>query len=183
MKQIRQRRILIVFLLIVTGAGVSCGTDGPGDGYRKLYEAVKSKNTAAIKARMTKKTHDFAEMASKRNNTPIEKVFENGFTATTFAEDLPEIRDERVKVNMGAVEVWNANDRRWEDLPFIKEDGEWKLAVGDLFMGSYKSPGKGRSTREAEAANVVSNRGMPPNPPADANTSEQGNAGAKTDAK
>ena len=58
---------------------------------------------------------------------------------------------------MGAVEVWNSRDSKWEDLPFVKEDGMWKLAVGDVFAGSYQSPGMGLDRKEKEAANAVAN--------------------------
>lgn len=132
------------------------------ESYKKLYEAVKSKNTEAIKGQMTKKTQEFALMVSQKNAKPIDEVFANGFTATTFAESLPQMRDERVNENFGALEVWNAKDKRWEDLPFIAEDGTWKLAVGEAFAGSFKSPGKGRALKEAEAANVQSNNSMVP---------------------
>lgn len=145
------------------------GSASPTEAYKALYAAVKSKDTEAIKARMTKKTQEFAQMVAQRNNNPIEKVYENGFTATTFAESLPEIRDERVSGNMGAVEVWNARDSRWEDLAFINEDGGWKLAVGEQFAGSFKSPGKGRDQREREAANVMSNSMIPAMPAANSN--------------
>ncbi|HBE83300.1 MAG: hypothetical protein JNK51_04860 [Blastocatellia bacterium] len=145
------------------------GAASPTEAYKTLYAAVKSKDTEAIKASMTKKTQEFAQMVAQRNNNPIEKVYENGFTATTFAESLPEIRDERISGNMGAVEVWNARDSRWEDLAFINEDGGWKLAVGEQFAGSFKSPGKGRDQREREAANVMSNSMVPAMPAANTN--------------
>jgi hypothetical protein len=138
-------------------------TGSPTEAYKQLYAAVKSKDTEKIKAVMTKKTQEFAQMVAARQNTPIEKVFENGFTATTFAESLPEIRDERVNCESGAVEVWNAKDNRWEDLGFIYEDGAGKLAVGEMFGGSFKSPGKGRAVKEQEAANAVSNNMVPAN--------------------
>ena len=111
---------------------------------------------------MTKNSAEMAKMISEQNKTPLEKVFENGFTGTTFAPTLPDIRDERVNCNMGAVEVWNAKEQKWEDLPFVIEDGQWKLAIGELFKGSFKSPGKGLSTREEEAANAARGNVMPP---------------------
>jgi hypothetical protein len=132
------------------------------ESYKKLYEAVKSKNTEAIKAQMTTKSQQFAEMVAGKNGKPIDEVFANGFTATTFAESLPPMRDERVNGTFGALEVWNEKDKRWEDLPYIAEDGSWKLAVGDAFAGSFQSPGKGRAQKEAEAANVLSNNSMVP---------------------
>lgn len=126
------------------------------ESYKKLYDAVKSKKTEAIKAQMTVKTQQFAEMVAGKNNKPLDEVFANGFTATTFAESLPKMRDERVNEGFGALEVWNSKDKKWEDLPFVAEDGAWKLAVGEAFAGSYKKPGIGRAQKEAEAANVLS---------------------------
>ena len=125
----------------------------PTEAYKLLYEYVKAKNTEAIKSMMTQNTIMFAEAQAQRANSPIEKVFENGFTATTFAATLPEIRDERIKDKMGAVEVRNDKENRWEDLPFMLEDGGWKLAVGEAFGGTYKSPGPGQSFKEQQATN------------------------------
>ena len=146
-----------------SGGGAAAGTNGsPTEAYKQLYAAVKSKDIEKIKATMSKSTQAFAQMVAARQNSPIEKVFENGFTGTTFAPTLPDIRDERVNCNMGAVEVWNAKEQKWEDLPFMIEDGQWKLAIGELFKGAFNSPGKGLSTREAESANATRGNVMPP---------------------
>lgn len=123
--------------------------------YKRLYYAVKSKNIDAIKAQLSKKSVDFGAMAAQRAGDPPEKMYANGFTATTFSDTLPEIRDERVKDNMAAVEVWNSKDKMWEDLPFIYEDGAWKLAVGDVFAGTYTKPARSRYELEREAANTA----------------------------
>jgi hypothetical protein len=133
--------------------------DTPTTAYKRLYAAVKSKNTESIKAELSTKTQSFAQSIAGRQNSPIEKVLENGFTATTFADSLPELRDERIKDNMGALEVWNSKDSKWEDLPFVREESGWKLAIGDIFAGSYKSPGKGLDAKEKEAANTMSGNG------------------------
>ena len=153
------------------GGGSAPTSGSPTEAYKQLYAAVKSKDTEKIKATMSKNTQAFAEMVASRQNSPIEKVFENGFTATTFAETLPEIRDERVSGQYGAVEVWNAKEKRWEDLGFVYEDGSWKLAIGEMFGGTFKSPGPGRAIKEQEAANVLSNNMIPVN----ANVNMNGN--------
>ena len=128
-------------------------SDSPTEAYKRLFYAVKSKDTEAIKKAMSIKSIEFGQMASSRNGTtPPDKVYEHGFTATTFVDTLPMIRDERIKGNMGAVEVWNAKDDKWEDLPFILCDGVWKLAIGEMFSGTYNSPGKSQSMKELEAA-------------------------------
>ncbi len=153
--------IFCTILLAVIALFATCASEGTGGGsspteaYKNLFAAVKAKDTEAIKANLSKKTHGLAEMQSGRSGTSIEDVYANGFTETTFASSLPTIRDERVDGNMGAIEVWNTKKSTWEDLPFILEDGSWKLAVGDIFAGNYRSPGKGRAEIEEEAANVM----------------------------
>lgn len=157
-------RILIGTIVLTSlGFMLACqpAADSPTEAYKRLFAAVKSKNIEAIKAEMTKNTHGFAEMAAGRSNKPVEKIFENGFTATTFSETLPEVRDERINENYGAVEVYNAKEKRWEDLPFINEDGKWKLAIGEMFGGTFKSPGPGRDFREREAANAANGGALP----------------------
>ncbi len=167
------RIICLAFLLFAVLLAVACskeaggggGGSSPTEAYRSLYAAVKKKDQAAIKAIVSKKTNELAETQSSRGGTAIERVYENGFTETTFAASLPTIRDERINGNMGAIEVWNSQKSIWEDLPFILENGGWKLAVGDVFFGAYKSPGKGRSEIEKEAANVMSQNSAPVNKP------------------
>lgn len=158
--------VLLALTILTAGVSIGCGegsdansgNDSPTEAYKRLFAAVKSKNTEAIKEQLSKKTIELGVMSSQKFNKPLAAAYENGFTATTFSETLPTIRDERVKDDMGAVEVWNAKDTKWEDLPFIYEDGRWKLAMGDAFAGTYKSPGKGRALSEGEAANAGSNR-------------------------
>ena len=129
--------------------------DTPTEAYKRLFAAVKNKNAEAIKAEVSVSTQGLADAMAARYNKPIEQVYENGFTETTFSDSLPEIRDERVKDRMGAVEVWNSTRKKWEDLPYIREETGWKLAIGNAFDKSYASPGKGRDAKEREAANAV----------------------------
>ena len=159
------------------GPVVSNPNDTPTLAYKRLFAAVKSKNIEAIKAEFSKASIATAQSQAAKSNVPVEEVYKNGFTATTFSETLPEIRDERIKGSMGAVEVWNSRDKTWEDLPFVREESGWKLAVGDVFAGTWKRPALGRAAREMQAANASSNNGMVnvgPNP--DFNKLVNGNA-------
>lgn len=163
-------RIISLALLILTVAALfSCQdqskvkntqltnpNDTPTEAYKRLFAAVKKKDVEAIKNEFSAKTKEFAKAVATRQNVPLEKVFSNGFTSSTFSDQLPEIRDERIKDDMGAIEVWNSGENRWEDLPFIRESDGWKLAIGELFSGTYKSPGKGKSVIDQEAINAMS---------------------------
>ncbi len=161
--------VLLVIAFVFACGGMASGGASPTETYKLLYKAVKSKNTEDIKKQLTKKSIEFGVMAAQRNNTPPEKVYENGFTATTFSETLPTMRDERINGDMGALEVWNSKESHWEDLAFVKEDGTWKLAIGDMFAGTYKSPGPGRDQIEKQAANSAANSNLQSAPTSNAN--------------
>lgn len=186
----------IVFLQILSvsfwatacGSSTSNNTAGPGqrvceqisdtptEAYKRLYAAVKSKDTARIKAEMSKKSQEFVESLAMRQKNPVEKVYENGLTGTTFSLTLPEMRDERIGSCWAALEVMNTKDKRWEDLPFVNEDGVWKFAVGELFSGVFQSPGKGTYQKEQEAANLARGNTPPVNMMANVNSSVNANA-------
>jgi hypothetical protein len=164
---------IALILLLVSGLFVfSCqkqvGTGELTAAYTKLFDAVKGKDPEKIKAAMSKNSLAFAEFAAAQQKKTVEEVIKNGFTASTFAESIPEMRDERIKDEFGALEVWNAKDKIWEDLPFIKEDGEWKFAMGDAFKGSYQKPDVGQAVKEQIAANEK-NPNLVPGPPANMN--------------
>lgn len=169
-----KKYLALLILLALAVAFVACGdspasnsegplqnpNDTPTEAYKRLFAAVKSKNTESIKNEMSAATQAFAGFVGKQQNKTLEEVYANGFTQTTFSESVPEIRDERIKGKMAAIEVWNAKANAWEDLPFVREQSGWKLAIGDAFRGSWTSPGKGRDAREKEAANVLSGNNM-----------------------
>ena len=151
--------VLLVFALLSFScqkqiATQTAGAQTPTEAFKMLFDAVKAKDTERIKQMMSKATLNFAEGYAQQTKQTVEKALENGFTAPTLAASLPEIRDERVKDNFGAIEVYDQKNKRWEDLPFVKEDEGWKLAVGDVFKGTYKSPGKAKSQFEPNAANT-----------------------------
>ena len=163
---------MLSFVISIFGAAFACqkekpavtGHASPTEAYKALFAAVKSKDIEAIKKNISKKTIDLGKMSMDRNKKTEKEAYENGFTATTFAESLPSMRDERIKDKFGALEVWNAQESKWDDIAFVLEDGGWKLGLGDAFSGSYQSPGPGRDFREKEAANAMASGPAPRGP-------------------
>ena len=167
----RKLHIIAVLLFVASTIATGCSSDesvpagkasSPTEAYKMLYTAVKAKKPDDIRMMLSKDSVKFAEGVSSQMKKPFNEQIRNGFTRTTFAAKMPEIRDERIKGNFGAVEVYNSRDKKWEDLPFILEDGGWKLAVGNVFAGTWKSPGVSRSTRERENSNAVHGNNMVP---------------------
>lgn len=126
----------------------------PAEAYKMLFAAVKSQDPAKIKLMMSKGSLSLGEQAAGQQKKPLEEVLKNGFTETTFVDNYPQMRDQRMKENFGAIEVWNEQRKKWDDIPFILEEGSWKAAFGDAFSGKWQSPGKGQAIIEQENANA-----------------------------
>lgn len=173
-----KNKIISFFLLLIAAfAAVSCQTQGaansnaqqqqpkptvkaqsPTEAYRMLYAAVKAKDSDTTKQLMSKGSLGLAGMQAGMQKKSLEQVLENGLLAPTLAPSITEIRDERVKDNFGRIEVRNEQEKKWEDLAFILEDGGWKLAVGDLFAGTFDPNNilpKGKAQIETEASNKM----------------------------
>ena len=129
----------------------------PTESYKLLFEAVKAKDTGKIQQLFSMKSTALAISAAKQYNKSLEKQLENAMQETTMADSLPEIRDERVKDNFGAIEVFNQKTNQWDDTVFVFEDGGWRLAIGDQWANTYKSPGKGQAQIQRQAANASGN--------------------------
>ncbi len=129
----------------------------PTEAYKLLFDAVRAKDTGKIRQMMSKNSMGLAGFGAQTYKQSMEKQLENGLLETTMTDSLPQIRDERVKDNFGAIEVYNQKANHWDDTPFIFEDGGWKLAVGDQYKGTYVSPGKGQAQIASEASNSMNN--------------------------
>src|SRR4029079_11544685 len=114
--EIMKRIFLLSVLVTLVAGALSCGSreqngangDTPTEAYKRLFAAVKSGSPEAVRAEITKKTYEFAAMTAKQMGKTAEEQIKYGMTATTYAENLPTTRDERIKDNMAALEVWNA---------------------------------------------------------------------------
>jgi hypothetical protein len=119
------------------GAGAGGVQSTPTLAYKALYEAVKRKDTEGIKRAISKGTIEMMQSYAQLQKKPFEQVIENGMTETT----LPETRNEKIWGDVAILEVKNMKSGSWESLPFVKEDGVWKLAIDTFFRGTMSPNG------------------------------------------
>lgn len=163
---------LLVIASVISGCGGSDNkaergqmpvgnASSPTEAYKMLFSAVKSKDSENIKTMMSKSTVAFAESRASQTNKPLSEILKNGFSTSTMGESLPQIRDEQISNQFGMIEVYDAKAKMWQMLPFINEEGGWKLAVGDAFADTWKQPGKTQTQKEMENSNMSPPQMMP----------------------
>jgi hypothetical protein len=170
---------LVSFALVASSCNSTTGPAGGGSpttnptaAYIALFEAVKKKDTEGIKKHMSKETIGLAQFMSSTYKKPLEKVLENGMSETTMQPSLPQIQNEKIshndKINAETATIDVKNPKgEWEQIPFVKEDGSWKLAFGEVMKGiiNITQPGKTNPTlnQNIPAPTQGTNTNTPPN--------------------
>jgi hypothetical protein len=128
-------KILTVALcaLFIIGC-ISCGKFGtqgrtPTETIKALNEISKKKDPAAIKKLLSKGTLVRLEKAAKEQNTTSDELLKKDDGAPFH--ELPEIRSEKIEGDKAIVIVKNEITGEDENIPFVKEDGEWKVAFDE----------------------------------------------------
>ena len=121
-------RILLI-LLAVFGF-LSCSSEQknktPLDTLRVYTEAIKKKDTATMKSLLSKGSIKMAQDEAKSKNVSVDEIIQN---ETLFSSDqrVVEFRNPKIEGDNATIEIktsFGAFDR----IPFIKEDGVWKIA-------------------------------------------------------
>ena len=108
--------------------------------FKAFYEASKKKDAAGMKKTLSKGTLDmFDKLAKEQNKTTDEMLKE--VDKDDKSEKMPETRNEKITGDTATLEVKNDKTNKWDPLPFVKENGEWKIALDKFLEDLMKSLG------------------------------------------
>jgi hypothetical protein len=99
----------------------------PTETLKALNEASKAKNPEAIKKTLSKGTIALINESAANQKKTVDELLKEDDGAPF--KELPEIRNEQINGNTATVEVKNKVANEWEKIPFVVEDGEWKVAL------------------------------------------------------
>ena len=120
----------IFLILLAVFGSVSCSSEQknktPLDTLRVYTEAIKKKDTATMKSLLSKGSIKMAQDEAKSKNVSVDEIIQN---ETLFSSDqrVVEFRNQKIEGDNAMIEIktsFGAFDR----IPFIKEDGVWKIA-------------------------------------------------------
>lgn len=161
------KKYKIIFLalcaLFIAGCSSVQQTKSPTETLKALSEASKKKDVESIKQKVSKGTLELLEQSAKRENKSVDELLAQENNAPF--EELPETRNEKITGDTATVEVKNNVSGGYETIPFVKENGEWKVAI-DKFMEDIMK----RATEEMK--NMPANPASPNAPEAESGTPE-----------
>jgi len=115
--------------VVVLMAGLlACGSDSarsPSDTFKEYVKASKKKDPTAMKILLSSATMKMHEQEAKSQNTTVDEIVKRE-TLLAPNQTSVDYRNEVINGDKASIQFKNAYGS-WETLPFVKEDGQWKI--------------------------------------------------------
>ena len=125
-------------------------TASPTEVFKSQNEAQKKKDGATMKANLSKASLEMIGKVAKSQNKSIDEVLAMDVPGVKQPDKL-DFRNEKIEGDTASVEIKAADTEEWAKLPFVKEDGRWKIALDKLLEETK------RAQQEAVKASEDSN--------------------------
>lgn len=96
-----------------------------------LIEASKDKDVEAIKKLLSTDSLNLLDEKAKERKSTVEETLKRS-NGILFLE-LPEMQNEKIEGDTATLEVKPKQASRWATLPFVREEGIWRVAL-DKYM-------------------------------------------------
>jgi hypothetical protein len=129
----------LAVILAVSACSLLSGSS-PTATFKAFYEASKKKDAAAMKKRLSKGSLDMFDKLAKAQNKSTDDMLKE-VDKDDKSTKAPETRNEKITGDTATLEVKNDKTEKWDTLPFVKEDGEWKIAFDKFLEDMIKGLG------------------------------------------
>ena len=131
--------ISLALLLVLGAAACKFASSSPTATFKAYFEAQHKKDIAGIKKTLSKGSLDMMEKAAKEQNKTVDKALTEGLDNPAMKSDkTPDTRNEKIDGNNATLEVQNEQTKNWDKVYFVKEDGEWKIALDKTIEEMFK---------------------------------------------
>ncbi len=103
----------------------------PKETVMTFVAALQKKDGAAIKKCMSKASIAQFEKDAKEEKKPLEEYLVENFEDEEEVR-IPETKNEKIDGDSATIEVKEDGDKEWISIPFVKEDGAWKMAFDKI---------------------------------------------------
>ena len=137
----RINALCAAFALVFTVSACNLlGGSTPTATFKAFYDASKKKDVPAMKKTLSKGTLDMFDKLAKEQNKTTDEMLKD-VDKDDKSDKMPETRNEKITGDTATLEVKNEKTNKWDPLPFVKENGEWKIALDKFLEDMMKSLG------------------------------------------
>ncbi len=128
--------LTLVLALSAVMFGAACnstktaGGTSPTEVFKAYYDAGVKKDFPTLKKHLSKGSIDFLETGAKK----MGKTFEQLMNESPVEQGpMPQLSNEKITGDTATVDISAKGEK--VSMPFVKENGEWKIAMDKLAMG------------------------------------------------
>jgi hypothetical protein len=148
------KSIALATALAISIASLACsrlGGSSPTNTLKAFYEGTQKKDAEAIKKTLSKGTLEMLEGFAKAQGKSLDESLKSGLASDNSSGKMPETRNEKIDGDKATLEVKNDKTGQWESVPFVKEEGNWKIAFDQMFRDAFKNMGNTNSNSDGAA--------------------------------
>ena len=124
----RSKNLIFIFIFTLALFLISCGGQKPStplETFKSYTKAIKQKDTTMMKVLLSDASIKMHEQEAKAQNLNVDDIVKR---QTLFSETQTSVehRNEKIEGDRATLEVKNSFGV-WETVPFVKEDGTWKI--------------------------------------------------------
>lgn len=128
------KALLIACLSIALAGTTACNRaagPSPTATMKAFFEMTRKKDVEGFKKTLSKGTLDMMDEAARAHEKTLDDVLKSGMDdpETARSSATPEMRNEKINGETATLEVQNDKNKEWETMPFVRENGEWKIAL------------------------------------------------------
>ncbi|MEJ7848088.1 MAG: hypothetical protein WKF92_08380 [Pyrinomonadaceae bacterium] len=119
------KAIILIFGLLAFSCAEDKKPASPLETFQTYTKAIKQKDTTTMKLLLSAETIKMHEQQAKSQNVTVDEIVKR---ETLFSSEQTSVRfrNEKIEGDKATIEVENASTI-WETVPFIKEEGVWKI--------------------------------------------------------
>ena len=145
----------IILFAMFALAFVACQSVAPAASPTEVFkaqtEAQKKKDGATMKSNLSKVSLEMIDKVAKAQNKSVEEVLVMELPGVKAPQTF-EYRNEKIEGDSASVEVKTELSDEWGKVPFVKEDGRWKLSLDKLIEEAQKAAQQSQSTGQTNSA-------------------------------
>lgn len=117
--------VLLTTLLLLGSCALERAPSTPIETFKTYTKAIKQKDTATMKLLLSAETIKMHELEAQAQNVTVDDIVKRE-TLFTENQSTVKLRNEKIDGDKATLEVENSFSA-WETVPFVKENGEWKI--------------------------------------------------------
>jgi hypothetical protein len=150
--------LALALSVVAFGAACSKGSAGmtPTEVFKAYYDSAVKKDFATAKKYLSKGSIDLMELGAKQQG----KTFEQAMKDSPAAEGpMPQLSNEKISGDTATVDI--TADGQKAAMPFVKENGEWKIALDKFAISAIGAQGAPSTSSTPSAPSAPSTTSTP----------------------